>query len=30
MKIRNLFYILAAAAMFTAVSCKDEKEPDPT
>ena len=30
MKIRNLFYILAAAAMFTAVSCKDEKEPEPT
>ena len=30
MKIRNLFYILAAAAMFTVVSCKDNKEPEPT
>ena len=30
MKIRNLFYILAAAAMFTVVSCKDEKQPEPT
>ena len=30
MKIRNLFYILAAAAMFTVVSCKDEQQPEPT